>query len=88
MDSAELVGDIANSLVECLMFSSLCVSDFSVDNVLADIYERSVLCASAMKDISKSCRGIICINIRKDEQMCVQLSTKESTMDDDVFGCG
>ena len=71
MDSVELVGDIANSFVKGLMFLSLHVSNFGVNNVLADIYKQSVLCSSAMKAVSKSCGRISRINIRKDERMCV-----------------
>ena len=71
MNSVELVGDIANCLVKFMMFLSLYVSDFGVNNVLADIYKQSVLCPSAVKTISKSCGRISRINIRKDERMCV-----------------
>ena len=71
MDSVQLVGDITNSLVKGLMFLSLHVSNFGVNNVLADIHKQSVLCLSTMKAVSKSCSGISRMNIREDERMCV-----------------
>ena len=85
MNSVDLVRDIANCLVKFMMLSSLYVSNFGVNNALADIYKRSILSSSAVKTISKSCGGISRINIRKDERMCVQLSAKELTMDDNIF---
>ena len=85
MNSVELVRDIANCLVEFMMLSSLCVSDYCVNNVLAYIHKQSILSSSAVKTILKSCGRISRINIGKDKRMCVQLPAKESTMDDNIF---
>ena len=88
VDSLELVWHCLHGVVEFLVFCHFECCNFSIESMLTIINEQGVFCLGEIEGVAKGHCGVVGINVRQDQGVTAQLSTKESPMDDNVSGFG
>ena len=84
VDVFEFTGGITKCLIELAMFSCFGMCNFNASCLCTSTNKGGILCSREFERVAKRRFGVVCGNIRKDEWMSVELTTKEASMDNDI----